>query len=53
MAMNLAAGGHLSHGSPMSISGKVFRFVQYGVGPKTELINYDEVEALAKKKNQS
>lgn len=49
MAMNLAAGGHLSHGSPMSISGKVFRFVQYGVGPKTELINYDEVEALAKK----
>ena len=49
MAMNLQAGGHLSHGSPMSISGKVFRFVQYGVDLKTELLDYDEIEKIAKK----
>lgn len=49
MAMNLQAGGHLSHGSPMSISGKVFRFVQYGVNLETELLDYDEIAAIAKK----
>lgn len=49
MAMNLQAGGHLSHGSPMSISGKVFRFVQYGVNLETELLDYDEIKEIAKK----
>lgn len=49
LAMNLQAGGHLSHGSPMSISGKVFRFVQYGVNLETELLDYDEIESVAKK----
>ena len=49
LAMNLQAGGHLSHGSPMSISGKVFRFVQYGVNLETELLDYDEIESIAKK----
>lgn len=49
MAMNLQAGGHLSHGSPMSVSGKVFRFVQYGVNLETELLDYDEIEKIAKK----
>src|SRR3990167_6174773 len=36
LAMGLKEGGHLSHGSPLSISGKLFNFVHYGVGPKTE-----------------
>src|SRR3989344_7695256 len=49
MAMNLQAGGHLSHGSPMSISGKVFRFVQYGVNLETELLDYNKIETIAKK----
>lgn len=49
MAMNLQAGGHLSHGSPMSISSKVFRFVQYGVNLETELLDYNEIESIAKK----
>ncbi len=49
LAMNLQAGGHLSHGSPMSISGKVFRFAQYGVNLETELLDYDELEKIAKR----
>ncbi len=49
MAMNLQAGGHLSHGSPMSISGKIFNFVQYGVNLETELLDYSEIEKIAKK----
>lgn len=49
LAMNLQAGGHLSHGSPMSISGKIFNFVQYGVNLETELLDYDEIEKIAKK----
>lgn len=48
LAMNLQAGGHLSHGSPMSISGKVFNFVQYGVNLETGLIDYSEVEKIAR-----
>jgi len=49
MAMNLQAGGHLSHGSPMSVSGKVFRFVFYGVNRETELLDYDEIKSIAQK----
>ncbi len=49
MAMNLQAGGHLSHGSPMSISGKIFNFAQYGVDLETEQLDYDEIEKLAKR----
>lgn len=48
LAMNLQAGGHLSHGSPLSISGKIFNFVQYGVNLETELLDYDEIEKTAK-----
>lgn len=48
LAMNLQAGGHLSHGSPMSVSGKIFNFVQYGVDLETELLDYDQIEKLAK-----
>ncbi len=46
--MNLQAGGHLSHGSPMSISGKVFRFVQYGVDLESELLDYAKIAKIAK-----
>ena len=47
MGMNLAHGGHLSHGSPVNISGKYFNIVPYGVNPVTETIDYDEMERLA------
>lgn len=47
MGMNLAHGGHLSHGSPVNISGKYFQIVPYGVDPVTERIDYDEMEKIA------
>jgi RpiB/LacA/LacB family sugar-phosphate isomerase len=47
MAMNLAHGGHLTHGHKMNFSGRFFNIVPYGVDPKSELINYDELEQLA------
>ena len=48
MGMNLSQGGHLSHGSPVNISGSYFKVVPYGVDPETERINYDEMEKIAK-----
>lgn len=47
MGMNLAHGGHLSHGSPVNISGKYFNIVPYGVSAETETIDYDEMERIA------
>src|SRR3989344_1849384 len=47
MAMNLAHGGHLSHGHPVSLSGKLFKFVHYGVRKDTEMLDMDEIEKLA------
>ncbi len=47
MGMNLSQGGHLSHGSPVNISGTYFNVVQYGVDPKTETIDYEAMEKLA------
>ena len=47
LSMNLAHGGHLSHGSKVNISGKYFNIVPYGVDEKTEVIDYDQVRALA------
>lgn len=47
MGMNLQQGGHLSHGSPVNISGKYFHIVPYGVDPETELIDYDEMRRIA------
>lgn len=47
MGMNLAHGGHLSHGSPVNISGKYFNIVPYGVRQDNELIDYDEMEKVA------
>lgn len=48
MGMNLSQGGHLSHGSPVNISGKYFKVVPYGVSKETEVIDYDEMEKIAK-----
>ena len=48
LSMNLAHGGHLSHGSPVNISGKYFHIVPYGVADGTEIIDYDQVLAIAR-----
>ena len=47
MGMNLQQGGHLSHGSPVNISGKYFNVVPYGVNAETEMIDYDEMRRIA------
>ncbi|MEG1471284.1 MAG: serine hydroxymethyltransferase [Clostridia bacterium] len=51
LGMNLSHGGHLTHGSPVNISGKYFNFVAYGVDEQTGRIDYDAVLALAKEHN--
>ncbi len=48
LGMNLSHGGHLTHGSPVNMSGKYYHFVAYGVDEKTEVIDYDNVRAIAK-----
>ena len=48
MGLNLAHGGHLSHGSPVNISGKYFNIVPYSVDDNTETLNYDEILRIAK-----
>ena len=48
MGMNLSHGGHLTHGHPINFSGIDYKIIGYDVNPKTELIDYDEVERLAK-----
>ena len=48
LAMKLSHGGHLTHGHPKNISGRFFNIVSYGVKRETELIDYDEIERLAK-----
>ena len=48
MGMSLSNGGHLTHGSPVNMSGSFFNFVPYGVSPETEMIDYDEVLRRAK-----
>lgn len=49
LGMDLSNGGHLSHGSPVNISGKSYNFVSYGLDPETEMINFDNVRELALK----
>lgn len=49
MGMNLAHGGHLTHGSPVNFTGKMFNIVAYGVRESDELIDYDEVRDIAKR----
>jgi glycine hydroxymethyltransferase len=48
LGMNLAHGGHLSHGHPLNFSGRMYKFAAYGVTRDTETIDYDEVEKLAR-----
>ena len=48
LGMNLAHGGHLTHGHPLNFSGKTYKFVPYGVSKETETIDYDEVARLAR-----
>ena len=47
MGMNLTDGGHLTHGSPVNMSGKYFKIVPYGVSEKTEMLDYDEIQKIA------
>src|SRR3981081_1214412 len=47
LGMNLAHGGHLTHGHPLNFSGRMYRFVAYGVRKEDERIDYDEIEKLA------
>lgn len=49
LGMNLSQGGHLTHGSPVNISGTYFNFVPYGVDKKTERIDYDQLREIALK----
>ncbi len=51
LAMSLADGGHLTHGSPVNFSGRLYNIVPYGVSRETEMIDYDELADLAKKHN--
>lgn len=47
LGMDLSHGGHLTHGSPVNVSGKWFKVVQYGVSPDTEQLDFDQIRALA------
>src|SRR5260370_13945615 len=47
LGMNLSHGGHLTHGGPLNFSGRMYKFVAYGVRQEDERIDYDEVEKLA------
>ena len=49
MGMNLSQGGHLTHGHPVNFSGKAYKFFQYGVRQDNQQIDYDKIEAIAKK----
>lgn len=49
LGMSLADGGHLTHGSPVNFSGKLYQFSHYGVSPQTAYIDYDQVRDLAKR----
>ncbi len=51
MSMDLSHGGHLSHGSPVSFSGKLYNIVPYGVSAETEMLDYDELMEMAKECN--
>ncbi len=49
LGMDLAQGGHLTHGSPVNFSGKLFKALHYGLDPKTETIDYNRLEEIARK----
>jgi glycine hydroxymethyltransferase len=48
LGMNLAEGGHLTHGSPVNFSGKLFKFSSYGINPETERLDYNLIREIAK-----
>jgi glycine hydroxymethyltransferase len=48
LGMELSQGGHLTHGSPVSFSGKYYNFVHYGVDPSTEILDYDQIAVVAR-----
>jgi glycine hydroxymethyltransferase len=49
LGMDLSAGGHLTHGHPMTHAAKIYNFISYSLNPKTEKIDYEELEKLALK----
>jgi glycine hydroxymethyltransferase len=49
LSLDLAQGGHLTHGSPVSFTGKTYHFVHYGVDPKTEMLDYEKIREIALK----
>ncbi|MBY0517399.1 MAG: serine hydroxymethyltransferase, partial [Bacteriovoracaceae bacterium] len=49
LGMDLSQGGHLTHGSPVNFSGKLYKALHYGLDPKTEMIDYNQVEEIAKR----
>jgi len=49
MGMKLDQGGHITHGLPISFSGRAYKIVSYGVDPKTEILDYEEIEKIAKR----
>src|ERR1700722_10287427 len=51
LGMNLAHGGHLTHGHPLNFSGKMYKFFPYGVSKETETLDYDELDRLAHEHN--
>jgi len=51
MGLNLSHGGHLTHGSPVNFSGKLYQFISYGVNKETGRVDFDEVLSLARKHN--
>ena len=51
LGMNLAHGGHLTHGHPLNFSGKTYRIVPYGVTKETETIDYDDLEKIAEREH--
>ena len=51
MGLNLSHGGHLTHGSPVNFSGKLYQFISYGVSKETGRVDFDEVLSLARKHN--
>ncbi len=51
LGLNLAHGGHLTHGHPLNFSGKMYKIIPYGVRKDTETIDYDELEQIAEKEH--
>lgn len=47
LGMDLSHGGHLTHGSPVNFSGKLYNFISYGVDKETETIDYDQLKKIA------